>query len=65
MWYMFHKYSSVFSQVRITATPDVNETLVSNKNFEDCALLKAHKNFDLTFNPMYDFHKYKSSVSYA
>jgi hypothetical protein len=40
---MFHKHSSVFSDISITATTDVNEMLLSNKNFENCAVLKAHK----------------------
>jgi len=40
---MFHKNFSVFNHISITATPDVNEMLLSNKNFEKCAVFKAHK----------------------
>jgi len=43
MWHMLHKYSSVFSHFSVTAKPDVNEMLLSNKNFEKYAVFKAHK----------------------
>jgi hypothetical protein len=49
MWYMFYKYSSAFSHISISATPDVNEMLLSNKNFENCAVFKVHKNCKLMF----------------